>query len=247
MVTLARARGPEGLRLYAIGDVHGCLDALEAMVGLIAEDLDRHPAPDWRMVLLGDYVDRGPDSRGVLGWVMARVAEGRTTAVLGNHDAMFLEAMERPDGPTLETWLAIGGVPTIASYGVAPREIPTRPGGVQAVLAAAVPGAHRAFLAGLPLWHRAGDFFFVHAGIDPARPLDAQDPDDLIWIRRPFLDSDAEHAAVVVHGHTPVETVELRPNRIGLDTGCVFGGALSCLVIEGAERRLLSVPGTAPR
>lgn len=244
MVTLAEARGPEGMRLYAIGDTHGCLETLEALYDLIQRDLADRPIERWRMVLLGDYVDRGPDSRGVLDWVAARLAEGRTTAVLGNHDAMFLEAMEMDDGPTLELWLRIGGQQTVASFGV--TEIPDGPGTLRRHLLAEVPERYRSLLRGLPLTHLAGDYLLVHAGIDPERALDDQRREDLIWIRRPFLDSDSEHPVVVVHGHTPTDEIEIRPNRIGLDTGAVFGGRLSCLVIDGDKRRYMAVDGPGP-
>lgn len=241
MVTLAEAQGPEGVRLYVIGDTHGCLDTLEEMYALIQRDLDWDPPADWHLVLLGDYVDRGPDSRGVLDWVAARLAEGRTTAVLGNHDAMFLEAMEMDDGPNLELWLRIGGMQTIASFGV--EDVPPGPGALRRLLLAEVPERYRNLIRERPLTHRAGDYLFVHAGVDPERALDDQLAEDLVWIRRPFLDSDAEYEAVIVHGHTPVEEIEIRPNRIGLDTGAVFGGRLSCLVIDGDRRRYLAVDG----
>ncbi|MEM9145656.1 MAG: metallophosphoesterase family protein [Pseudomonadota bacterium] len=238
MVSLANARGPRGQRLYAIGDVHGMLGALRAMETLIEADLAADPPEDWHLVLLGDYVDRGPGSPAVLDWVAERLTDGKTTALLGNHDAMFLDAIETPDSPTIEGWLAYGGLQTLAAYQLSPERST-----LHASLQAAVPEEQRTLLAGLPLCFRAADYFFVHAGIDPSRPIDAQRPDDLIWIRRPFLDSTAEFDAVVVHGHTPVRSVEMHPNRIALDTGAVFGRTLSCLVIDEAERRILSVPG----
>jgi serine/threonine protein phosphatase 1 len=240
LVSLAEARAPEGMRLYAIGDVHGCLDALRGVHGAIAADLGARPAGDWRIVHLGDYVDRGTDSRGVLDFLLARTAEDpRVLCLRGNHDAMFAAALMGGRG-AVDLWLMNGGADTLESYGIPVKPFldEVRSGG--AAGRAAVPKAHRDFLARLANSARFGDYYFVHAGIDPGRALEAQDPEDQLWIREPFLTSVTEFPAVVVHGHTPVRRVAVRPNRIGIDTGAVFGGALSCLVLEGGSKGLLS-------
>jgi serine/threonine protein phosphatase 1 len=244
MVWLSDARAPEGMRLYAIGDVHGCLDALVGLHGAIGADLARRPAADWRIVHLGDYVDRGADSRGVIDFLLARSAgDERLLCLRGNHDEMFAQALAGKR-EAAELWLMNGGGETLESYGasVACWLDALRSGDP----ICAVPEAHRLFLDRLATSVRFGDYYFVHAGIDPGSPLDAQDAQDQLWIREPFLTSDRQFEAVVVHGHTPVRRVAVRPNRIGIDTGAVYGGSLTCLVLEGASKALLSPAGLAP-
>jgi serine/threonine protein phosphatase 1 len=251
MVRLSGACGPSGQRLYAVGDVHGCRAALAETGRRIARDLARRPVADWRFMLLGDLVDRGPDSRGVLDWVVAEGARLRITALLGNHDAMLRDFLADPDAPDFYTWLHHGGLATLRSYGIEVDEAEL-PGsaaaraGLRDRLAAAMPPAHRRLLEGLRLWVRAGDFVFVHAGIRPGVPMARQTPEDLVWIREPFLSSTADHGAVVVHGHTPERAVALRQNRIGIDQGAVFGGELTCLVIDGREIGTLEASGVVP-
>lgn len=245
MVSLANARAPDGMRLFAIGDVHGCRDALVGVHRAIKADLAARPAGDWRIIHVGDYVDRGADSRGVLEILLARTADDpRVVCLRGNHDAMFADALRgKPD--TVELWLINGGAETLESYGVALSQFldamrSGRP------LPDAVPKPHRSFLDGLKPSAHLGDYYFVHAGIDPTRALNRQEPRAQLWIREPFLTSRQEFDAVVVHGHTPVRSVAVRPNRIGIDTGAVFGGPLSCLVLEGADRHLLCGDGLVP-
>lgn len=244
MVRLADARTPDGMRVYAIGDVHGCLDALAAMHRAIRADLARRPVADWRIVHLGDYVDRGADSRGAVDFLLARVAEdARVMCLRGNHDQMFAQSLVG-DRRTLDLWLMNGGAETLESYGIPlARCLDAVRSGRPAF---DVPAAHRKFLERLSNSVRLGDYYFVHAGIDPARALDAQDPQDQLWIREPFLNSDREFDAVVVHGHTPVRRVAVRPNRIGIDTGAVYGGSLTCLVLDGGAKGLLSGARVVP-
>jgi serine/threonine protein phosphatase 1 len=238
VVWLTDARAPEGIRIYAIGDVHGCVDALKDLHRSIEADLADRPAPDWRIVHVGDYVDRGPCSREVIDFLRARTEEPRILCLRGNHDEMFARAISG-DRRYCQLWLLNGGGETLESYGVdVTAFLDAVRSGVSA--AAAVPAAHRDFLESLSMSARYGDYYFVHAGVDPARPLEAQDPDQQLWIREPFLTSDAELDAVIVHGHTPARRVTVRPNRIGIDTGAVFGGPLSCLVLEDASKALLS-------
>lgn len=226
------------MRIYAIGDVHGCLDALEEVHRAVCADLAARPAADWRAVHLGDYVDRGPDSRGVMEFLARKVAEDpRILCLRGNHDEMFARALDG-DRRAVELWLTNGGVETLESYGT------DLTGFLDAIRDGdehrAVPSAHREFLDGLGDSARFGDYYFVHAGIDPARGLDEQDAHSQLWIREPFLSSGEPFEAVVVHGHTPVRSVAVRENRIGIDTGAVFGGPLTCLVLEGADKALLA-------
>lgn len=222
---------PPGLRIYAIGDIHGRLDLMDELHGRIVADAAARPIARCRLVYLGDYVDRGPDSRGVIERLLAPPPGGfERIALLGNHEAMLLDALA--DRHAAGHWRNNGGGATLRSYGL--------PAGCgMGEFAAALPAAHRVFLEELDLSHRAGGYYFVHAGIEPSLPLDAQPREAQIWIRNRFLDSTADHGAVVVHGHTPVDDVEWRPNRIGIDTGAFFSGRLTALVLEGDSRRLL--------
>ena len=237
MVWLTDARAPDGMRLYAIGDVHGCLDALTETHRAIEADLAARPVEDWRVIHLGDYVDRGPDSRGVVEFLVERASDPRMVFLRGNHDEMFSAAMTG-DRKMAETWLNNGGVETLESYGLTLMDFLD---GLRAgePMQGKVPQSHLAFLEGLSLSEMLGDYYFVHAGIDPTRPLSDQEPEAQLWIREKFLSSDAEHHAVIVHGHTPVPRVDVRMNRIGIDTGAVFGGRLSCIVLERLEAGLL--------
>ena len=251
MVTLREAAAPPGLRLYAIGDVHGRDDLLAEVHRRIRGDLARRPVPDWRVIHLGDYVDRGPDSRAVLARLMAAAGDGHTECLLGNHDDLLRAFLADPEEADLERWLWNGGEPTFTSFGVAWDE-PFRAVADRALRHAirrrmleALPGLD-AFLEGLPLMRRHGDYLFVHAGLRPGVPLEAQAREDLLWIRDAFLASCEDFGAVVVHGHTPVPRVEPRANRIDIDTGAVFTGRLACLVLEGRERHLLGLEGLEP-
>ena len=205
MPLLDAARLPEGLRIYAIGDVHGCLDLLVQQHERVAADLEARPAEDWRLIHLGDYVDRGPESMGVLDHLIGMRAEDeRVVCLLGNHDAMFADFMAgRDTDPSI--WLANGGIETVESYGMDRKmRMAIRNGddSFRTLLLEHVPAAHREFLERLAIISKYGDFVFVHAGINPSEPLEAQRLDDLIWIREPFLSWTGDLGVVVVHGHT---------------------------------------------
>ncbi len=239
---LGESRPPEGTRLYAIGDVHGCDAMLAEMHGRIAADLAGRPVADHRIVHIGDYVDRGPDCAGVIERLAGMMAADRRVICLkGNHDAMFADFLDDPVGAG-PIWLGNGGEATLESYHVTPGH--RLFGGVDyrdtaRRLADALPLAHRRFIGELPLTARFGDYLFVHAGIRPGVPLEDQDPQDLIWIREDFLWDGSDHGFVVIHGHTPANPPEVMPNRINVDTGAVYGGPLTCVALEGTDYRFL--------
>jgi serine/threonine protein phosphatase 1 len=229
--TSAPASLPPGQRVYAIGDVHGCLDRLMAMHGLIADDLARRPTAEPLLVHLGDYVDRGPDSAGVV----ARLADGApvpgvpTVNLMGNHEHMMLAAIASGEAEATQLWLANGGADSLLSWQVPHSAQPKEWPGY-------IPRPHLLFLRDLAARHQAGGYLFAHAGIRPGIPLERQSRHDLMWIREPFLSSRQSFDVVVVHGHTPRQEPVVRPNRIGIDTGAVMGGVLTCAVLE--ENRL---------
>lgn len=238
------------MRVYAIGDIHGYLSKLEAAHARIASDRARTGDMDAPVVHLGDLVDRGPDSRGVIDHLIRGIADGEPWIVLrGNHDHVFasqLDLSEEPSVP-LRSWRSevMGGTETMRSYGVEPR-IWTGEGRVRRDLAEAVPPEHRAFLEDLPLYHEAGELLFVHAGIRPGLALSEQIADDLLWIRRDFLDDTRDHGALVVHGHTPVDEPMHCGNRVNLDTGAGFGRDLTVAVFEGRTCHILEEEGRKP-
>lgn len=239
----------EGQRIYAVGDIHGCRDLLTDMLARIRADLAARPHPRPLVVFLGDYVDRGPDSRGVIETLIAfRSGDIPAQFLLGNHDRYVLAYLEDPDWYDLRYhWLAdnLGGAQTLASYGIVGADA-SRPAATRDAFAAALPAAHRAFLASAALSVRRGGYVFAHAGIRPGVPLAAQDPEDLVWIREPFLTSTADFGFKVVHGHTIAKSVEHHPNRIAVDTGAFRTGVLSCVVLEGTSVALLGPTGPKP-
>ncbi len=235
----------DGTRWYAIGDVHGCLDELNQLLGRIADDDDQRGGPAGTILLLGDLVDRGPDSRGVLDRLIALAAERPGTRFLmGNHDQVFLRVLEGDERATI-FFARNGGRETALSYGMDAAEYDELDHGELAErLAERVPAAHRAFIAGFEPMIESGDYLFVHAGIRPGVPLADQRPQDLYWIREPFLSSAGEPGRVVVHGHTIAPEVEVLAHRIGIDTGAYETGRLTALGLEGEVRWFLE---TMPR
>lgn len=217
---------PAGLRIYAVGDSHGCVGRLADLHRRIAEDWAGRPAARGLLLHLGDYVDRGPDSAGVLSLLRGDPVRGLSTInLIGNHEQMMLAALDpRAEEDVVRFWLENGGGATLESYGADPRDMRSWD---------EVPDRDIGWLRGLRPSFAVGGYFFAHAGVRPDVPLDRQDVMDLAWIREPFLSWRGELGAVVVHGHTPSEGPEVRPHRIGIDTGAVFGGALTCAVLEG--------------
>lgn len=234
-------RGPDGLRIYAVGDVHGRRDLFAAMAEMIDADAAAHPHRRPVEILLGDLIDRGPDSAGVMDAVIARRNTRELTVLRGNHEQYLIDALAGEE--SFARWMQYGGEAALASYGIAARDAAgnLRPTGELAcAIRSALPDAHRALLASLADAVRHGDYLFVHAGIRPGVPLEQQDPSDLVMIREGFLDDPTDHGLVVVHGHTPVAEPAIRTNRIGIDTRAWESGRLTCLVIDGAERQILA-------
>jgi serine/threonine protein phosphatase 1 len=231
---------PDGLRVYAVGDVHGRLDALN----LLTDAIRAEPADGSRAVLimLGDYMDRGPASREVLDRLIALEGDAslETRFIRGNHEETLLNFLDEPSlGPT---WCSFGGVETLLSYGVVAPLMSDPPEAWEAArdaFAAAIPAAHVRFLQALESAVEYGDYFFTHAGVRPGVELDEQDPHDLMWIRDDFLRGSATFSKAIVHGHTPEADAFVSDRRIGVDTGAYATGRLSAIVLEGLERRLI--------
>src|SRR5262245_54454195 len=234
---------PEGIRVYCVGDIHGCDDLLRQMATRVEADIKHATFDNAVTVFLGDYVDRGFGSIGVLERLVRRDWPTFIIPLAGNHEDLLLAFLN--DERVLETWRSLGGFETLHSYGVdvglamAQRNF----GAVQAAFAARFPESHRQFLKGLKVSTAIGDYFFCHAGVKPGVSLDRQDRTDLLTIRDAFLSSEAEHGKIVVRGHDPSAVPEMRANRIGIDTGAYATGRLTCLVLEKDQRRFLSVNG----
>jgi serine/threonine protein phosphatase 1 len=205
---------------YAVGDIHGSLDKLKSLVAACRQHADGR---EMSLVFLGDYIDRGPESAGVVRFVMSLELEApeRVIALKGNHEAWALSVLD--GSAQVSTWLRNGGAATLASYGV--NDVGD------------LPRAHLDWMRTLRLTHNDGRRFFVHAGVNPAKPLDAQDEQDLLWIREPFLTDERDYGRLIVHGHTPLVTAEpeLCGNRLNLDTAAVFGGPLTAAIFDDAQ------------
>jgi serine/threonine protein phosphatase 1 len=217
---------PRGRRVYAIGDIHGRKDKLLVLRAAIAADLAERPVAAAVIVHLGDYIDQGPDSAGVLDVLTgpAPTSGSRQVFLLGDHERMLVDALAG-DRAAATDWLWAGGREALASWGIdpdTPRE----------AWEEALPAGHVAFLRALTPSHREADYLFVHAGIRPGVALAAQTLDDLTTMRQPFLFTDGDLGAIVVHGHSNTPRVSVSPNRIAVDTGAAMGGALSCVVLE---------------
>jgi calcineurin-like phosphoesterase family protein len=224
---------PEGIRVYALGDIHGRSDLLKEMFTVIDADLARNPVHRPIHVFLGDYVDRGPDSSGTLDLLIERTRHHETVCLRGNHEAFMLEVLRDPG--KLTEWRKFGGLPTLMAYGLQPSLDPDAEEQFELIrnLAMRMPDTHRGFLERLLPSFACGDFFFVHAGVRPGIPLKEQTEADMLWIRDEFLDSKENFGKFIVHGHTPVREPDFRPNRINIDTGAYATGNLTLLTIQG--------------
>ena len=233
---------PQGQLIYAIGDIHGRSDLLALLLDKIAADAAHSKDAKWRtLVFLGDYIDRGHDSARVVDMVLGELPQGFDAHFLkGNHEAILLDFLDDPS--FLGQWLANGADVTFRSYGMDLEEL-IRKGATPEVwrraFLASLPEAHRDFFETLELAVAFGDYLFVHAGVRPGVPLEAQDPHDMVWIRAPFLQSNEDFGKIVVHGHTPAREPVIRANRIGIDTGAVFTDRLTALKLEDGSRTLM--------
>lgn len=247
---------------YAVGDIHGHLSMLEDAHAKIAADRDAQGGGDAKVIHIGDLCDRGPDTKGVFEFLLDGIARGEDWLVIrGNHDQMFLDMLDGGDGTNARlgkdlTWLheQLGGRDTLASYGVKKSRFESDQKYCRRARKA-VPESHAKFLREMPLWYRQEGRIFVHAGIRPGFPLDAQDEDDLLWIRDDFLWHFGDHEALIVHGHTPVEDPIHYGNRINIDTGAGWGNPLVPVVFDNGEcyalrhdgREHLKAPSQRPK
>lgn len=233
------AEVPAGQRVYAVGDIHGRLDLFEQLVARIEADDASRGASDTTVVLLGDLVDRGPDSSRVIDRARRWARQRKVRFVGGNHEEMFLSAFERDEA--LRHFLRYGGKETLLSYPLDQRTYDRATlEELRVLMPLIVPPEHIAFMKAMEPHVSIGDYLFVHAGIRPGLPVDEQQQSDLRWIRGEFLDDARDHGVVVVHGHTITDEVESRPNRIGIDTGAFSSGCLTAIGLEGSERWFLN-------
>ena len=240
----AKAKGPprtpRGHRAYAIGDVHGRLDLLDRLLAAIERDAERRPQRKTILVFLGDLIDRGPDSRGVIERLRNfRHERLKLVFLAGNHEEVLLRLLNGERG-ILPSWLKYGGAQCLESYGFDPAKLDV--GNERASLSMirdVIPQSHVGFIESFADTLRFGDYLFVHAGIRPGVDLSLQSQTDLRWIRAPFLNDQSDHGLIVVHGHTISKEVEMGPNRIGIDTGAYRTGRLSALGLDGEDRWLL--------
>lgn len=229
---------PDGERVYAIGDIHGCSDLLAALIEAIdSDDAAREPAQT-TVILLGDLVDRGPDSAGVIALARDWQTRRRLRILTGNHEEMFLASMDKTE--VLRHFLRFGGRETVLSYPIDAEAYASADlSGTQTLMRSAIPPADLAYLRSFEDYIAIGDYLFVHAGIRPDVALADQSLQDLRWIRQPFLDHKSSFGPVVVHGHTIFAQAEFRHNRIGIDTGAYASGRLTALGLEGTTRWLI--------
>lgn len=228
---------PSGGRAYAVGDIHGRLDLLDRLLAAIEQDIARRPARDILLIFLGDLIDRGPDSRGVVERLRTyRHDKLRACFVAGNHEEVLLRLLSGECG-LLQSWLQYGGAECARSYGCDPATLAgCSEQSALAMIKEAIPAEHVQFISDFADTLSFGDYLFVHAGIRPGLDLSLQSQSDLRWIRSQFLEYKGDHGFVVVHGHTISDGIDERPNRIGVDTGAYRTGILSAVALEGEER-----------
>lgn len=233
-------RVPPHTRVYAIGDIHGRLDLLLMLIDRIEQHGKARPCEREYIVFLGDLIDRGPESRGVIEYLMrARAFLPNPIFLAGNHEEMLLQ-MLAGDSSRIHEWLSYGGAQFVESYGLDPAALDAlSPEEVAVAIRKAVPEEHLRFLADFADSFKVGDYFFTHAGIRPGVPLAEQSIHDLHWIREDFLGSPARFPAMIVHGHTISPTPDEHANRIGIDTGAYMTGVLTALCVEGDTREFL--------
>jgi serine/threonine protein phosphatase 1 len=240
--------GPRGWRAYAVGDIHGRLDLLDALLTKIDEELRQRPARKVLLVFVGDLIDRGPSSAQVIERLRTYHHTGvKTVFLLGNHEEVLLRILAG-EAELITKWRWFGGAQCLESYGVGSDRLAGRDEReTLEIVRKAIPKEHQEFLGSFVDTCRFGDYLFVHAGIRPGVEVEQQRQADLRWIREPFLHDDTDHGFVVVHGHTISTEIELRPNRIGIDTGAYRTGVLTALAIEGSRTWRLDTRSAAPQ
>jgi serine/threonine protein phosphatase 1 len=244
-IALPQAKVPNGVRIYAVGDLHGRHDLLLQLFEKIEADARLAPEPQKELIFLGDYIDRGLHVKQTLDWLMEFDARPeakryRLTCLGGNHEVLLLNFLRNPE--LGQTWLENGANETFLSFGIKLSSLHPRPETFQHLseqLAAKLAGPYFDFLSNRPLARTVGDYFFTHAGVDPDKPLTKQKSQDLLWIRDKFLQSPKLFDKIIIHGHTISPQPEQRPNRIGIDTGAYATGRLTCLVLAGRQRKFL--------
>lgn len=231
---------PANSRIYAIGDIHGRIDLLSRLQTMISDDLAGAQNVRSHIVFLGDYIDRGLNSKEVIDSLIEWRAGESVIHLRGNHEDMLLQFLNNEN--ILESWRQHGGIELLYSYQVATDDVRRGTGYLEAqrALKANLPPDHLDFLLGTATSHTNGDFFFCHAGINPEVPLNEQSPEDLLWIREAFTEYSGPFEKFVIHGHTPVERPDVRSNRINIDTGAYVTGVLTCLVLEEQGYRFLA-------
>lgn len=229
---------PSGMRVYAIGDIHGRSDLLDRLLNMIRGESGRFRG-QVVLVFIGDYVDRGRDSKGVIDILVEARREFQVRFLRGNHDQSMLNFIANPD--TYPAWREIGGADTLWSYGISPPASADHAGYSETRdrFVKALPSAHTDIFQILESAVEIGDYLFVHAGVRPGIPLESQNPTDLMWIRDDFLASNDRFEKMIVHGHSPMRGPTRRPNRISIDTGAYASGKLTAAVFEGTDCRFL--------
>jgi serine/threonine protein phosphatase 1 len=226
---------PAGLRIYAVGDIHGRLDLLNELLSKIDADIALRPISKALYVFLGDYIDRGSSSRETIDRLIEHGEKNEAVFLRGNHELIAIRCLS--DRKLFDKWMRLGGLETLVSYGIAPglltnsRQIVQ----LQAAFHGALPQSHFQFFRDLQSFHVCGDFYFAHAGVKPHVDLSLQKEQDLLWIREEFLTSNEDFGKIVIHGHTPTREVEVQQNRINIDTGAFATGRLTCLVMEDSS------------
>jgi serine/threonine protein phosphatase 1 len=244
------SRTPKGTVVYAIGDIHGCCDLFDVMLQGIEQDCEKRPRERTVVVYLGDYLSRGSDSRAVVNRAMSWQPKARGVleiiALTGNHEELALRYL----GGEMEAgrqWFDHDGLDALADYGVVVTDASARDDASLLALrdrfAQALPQEHLKFFQSLGVSHREQDYHFVHAGVRPGVALADQTAHDQIWIRKRFLESELDHGAVIVHGHSISAEPTVRHNRIGIDTGASASGVLTCLALDGTQRAFLQAIG----
>lgn len=230
----------KGERIYAIGDIHGRYDLMKHLIGMIEEHAAKQPgSKPAHIIILGDMIDRGPDSDKVIRSLRRRAREGNMTVLLGNHEEIMLRAIDGEPG-VMKSWLRFGGAQTLQTFGIEPPADDFDQPELARKIKEAIPENWIEWLRQLPVSARSGDYFFCHAGLRPGIALNRQSRKDLLWIRDEFLDNDDTHGVVVVHGHSISPDVELRHNRIGVDTGAYRTGMLTAVYLEDRRCEILS-------